>query len=345
MLKLCSSCKVVHYCSTDCQEENWKLVHKDHCKKLLLAKEEERAGNDTSMLPVCLYSHHPFRKSGEPEDITETLVILMQKILIKMQATGHPALARLPAEMEDLEVRMKVNRSKIWFMRKVGVKVGSSGGLDECSNLFNKTRLMAIQGKDSLDLWSTLHLVWLRLDDQLTLNNVNMLNEPFRSVPEKAWAGQESVVGLFPARLQELIQAFNNGGIQFPTFQHLLKIFCGGSLVQQCSFCNTTVTVKAVCGEVADGGDQWLPLVVVKPHLPVLFSCAGYSCQYKLANKTMAFEYWRLAVMATCNKLAGNACDFCFKLSEEVHRFKLQCEYISSCISLVKTCFLGVASA
>ena len=103
MLKLCSSCKVVHYCSTDCQEENWKLVHKDHCKKLLLAKEEERAGNDTSMLPVCLYSHHPFRKSGEPEDITETLVILMQKILIKMQATGHPALARLPAEMEDLE--------------------------------------------------------------------------------------------------------------------------------------------------------------------------------------------------------------------------------------------------
>jgi len=322
-LKLCQSCKVVHYCSRECQEENWKLVHKDHCKKLLLAKEEERAGKDTSRLPVCLFSHHPFPKSGDPEDITETLVILIQKILIKMQSTDHPAFAKLPGEMKDLEIRMKANRSQIWFMRKLGLKVGTNSGLDDCSNLFNKTRKMNIQGKDALDLWSTLHLVWLRLDDHLTLIRVNSLKEPMRSVPEKAWEGQVSEAGLFATRVQELIQAFNDSGNQFPTFQHLLKVFCGGSLVQRCSFCNIRVTVKAVCGEAADGGGdhyQWLPLVVVKPHLPVLFSCAGYSCQYKLADRTMAHEYWRLAVQATGNKLAGNACHFCFKLPEEAHR-------------------------
>ena len=33
-IKRCSNCKVMSYCSPECQKEHWKKVHKDHCKYL-----------------------------------------------------------------------------------------------------------------------------------------------------------------------------------------------------------------------------------------------------------------------------------------------------------------------
>lgn len=42
-LKLCGECKMVFYCSSDCQQKAWKL-HKPHCKvyvKLNLAAREK----------------------------------------------------------------------------------------------------------------------------------------------------------------------------------------------------------------------------------------------------------------------------------------------------------------
>ena len=40
-LKNCGRCKVVKYCSKECQEEHWALVHKKQCNKLRLSKEAE----------------------------------------------------------------------------------------------------------------------------------------------------------------------------------------------------------------------------------------------------------------------------------------------------------------
>ena len=32
--KRCAGCKVLHYCSKECQTEHWLKVHKKHCKYL-----------------------------------------------------------------------------------------------------------------------------------------------------------------------------------------------------------------------------------------------------------------------------------------------------------------------
>ena len=37
-LQKCSRCKVLQYCSKDCQKEHWMLVHKEQCKQLAKTK-------------------------------------------------------------------------------------------------------------------------------------------------------------------------------------------------------------------------------------------------------------------------------------------------------------------
>ena len=76
-LKQCSKCKVLKYCSEDCQVEHWKLIHKKHCKNLALAKNEE-TGDSKTVSAVGIYSYHPFPETGLPGDTTETLVALVQ---------------------------------------------------------------------------------------------------------------------------------------------------------------------------------------------------------------------------------------------------------------------------
>ena len=78
ILKQCSKCKVLQYCSESCQKEHWNLVHKHHCKKLALAKEGE--GGDL----VGVYSHHPFSATELSNDPLEALPMLVQKVLLKI---------------------------------------------------------------------------------------------------------------------------------------------------------------------------------------------------------------------------------------------------------------------
>ena len=82
-----------------------------------------------------------------------------------------------------------------------------------------------------------------------------------QSVPVHAWEDSiEDDVGLFPVRLQEMLDAFSSnqtisfkellrvfcGGSLVISFKELLQVFCGGRLVQQCTFCDATITVQAV---------------------------------------------------------------------------------------------------
>ena len=58
-LQQCGRCKLLHYCSEECQKEHWALVHKAHCKKLASARQSEELGKE----PVGVYSQHPFPHS------------------------------------------------------------------------------------------------------------------------------------------------------------------------------------------------------------------------------------------------------------------------------------------
>ena len=50
-LQQCKQCKVLEYCGQACQEEHWKLIHKNHCKKMARAFEEE---GEWSIFPITL---------------------------------------------------------------------------------------------------------------------------------------------------------------------------------------------------------------------------------------------------------------------------------------------------
>ena len=49
----CVRCKVVYYCSRQCQEEHWHKLHKHHCKYLAKAKVMPLARHEETSCLVC----------------------------------------------------------------------------------------------------------------------------------------------------------------------------------------------------------------------------------------------------------------------------------------------------
>ena len=129
------------------------------------------------------------------------------------------------------------------------------------------------------------------------------------------WSGAEKEVGLFPTRPQELIEAFYAKGQDFPSYEELLRILCGGSLIQECSFCSNTTKVEALYGE-----KRGLGCALVNPHSSPTFMCGKPACDKEMVKKMGAWADWLLAEKALFNKLQITRCDFCFKLAEKVKR-------------------------
>ena len=178
--------------------------------------------------------------------------------------------------------------------------------------------MILLDDEASQNIWSILHLVWGRLIDHLITVNISSLKDPRQSVPVDAWEDFiEDDVGLFPTRLKELLNAFYSN--QNPSFKELLQVFCGGSLMQHCSFCDSTMTVEAVEFE-GKGCMKGVPVVSLLPHLTPMYGCGAPTCQEEMGSKLKARGKWKTAVDLTCNKLLWNCCNFCFKMAEDVHR-------------------------
>ena len=297
------------------------LVHSEHCKKLAQAKILEVEGKVLSRSPVGIYSHHPFPREGLPEDIQEALVTQIHRILIKMKLAGHPAYScpEMRDDLIELEKTMEWNRRLIWRERKIRPLHDKRSPLADCSRLQTKMQ-DTIQAEDAGfgDLWPTLQLLWGRFFEHHTvLRRLNNLKEPRNSVPLKMWDGLEDEVGLFPIRLQELIDAISSA--EMPSFKELLSIYCGGSLEQICNFCGANVTVEAVAREV-EGLHMDVPIVCILPFMLPMFHCGKAGCAEEFSKKLRLWDDWSIAVVAVQKKLDCNKCDFCFKLSEKVYR-------------------------
>ena len=116
----CSRCKVVLYCDKACQREHWKLVHRQHCRKLAEAKAEEQKEISLSVKhSVGIYSQHPFSIEGLPGDIHEGLIMAVEKIINQMKSSRHPAYRALEIEMKILEIGIIHGRRRIWCRRKL----------------------------------------------------------------------------------------------------------------------------------------------------------------------------------------------------------------------------------
>jgi len=306
-LRKCGKCKVLKYCGQECQAEHWESVHKDQCKLLSKARE-------SSKIPVTIYSNIPFSSAALPENTLEALVELIQRVLAKMRDINHPVCSVFPAEMKALEDEMVAKRRIIWAHQKTFPKQAKSFfGTDNVAATFFKYLFQS--ETDPLDLGSILLLLLMKCVDHKTVLEVNQMKEPGAMIPKEAWSGAEKEVGLFPTRLQELIEAFHAKGQDFPSYLELLKIFCGGSLIQECSFCSNTTKVEALYGE-----KRSLGCALVRPHSSPTFMCGKPACVQEIRKRLGAWNDWLLAEKALFSKLQITRCDFCFKFAEKVNR-------------------------
>ena len=321
-LQKCGRCKVLQYCSQQCQAEHWALVHKSHCQKMAWARQQSEE-------PVGIYSHHPFPdpeaaagvQSGSA-DTTEVLVALVQRFLMQIKSTDLALFLHIE-QLPQLEDMMEMNRRKIWAHRKLYPEQYKDAdildGFSASYRLFPNTKVFAPHDEACLETWSILHLVWGRLIGHWVIVRMNCLKDPRQAMPQDAWEDFiEDDVGLFPVRVKAMVDAiFSN---QIISFKDLLQVFCGGSLVQRCSFCPTIMTVEAVCGEGKGACVKGVPVLSLLPHLTQMYSCGAPTCQEEIISKERAWSKWHSAVSLTYQKLAKNRCNFCFKVTERVHR-------------------------
>ena len=312
ILKKCKQCKVLQYCSESCQKEHWKLVHKQHCKKIASAKDEDPG------VPVGMYSHHPFSVS-KPIDPIEALVILIQKVLAKMQYKEQSVYTSVCCHLTKLEAGMSNCRAITWSERKMYPEEFKNFSWPFSCRLFGTTSQIFDLDLFKQDSWRTLHLLWGRLVGCKSVIMVNALKNPQETVPEEFWIGLQKEVGIFPNRVVELIKAFS--GNQIPSFGELLTIFCGGSLCQTCSFCRTKMIVNAVNGEFK-GCYHRVPTVTVVPFMPPMYSCGSEKCDKEIVVEENIYRKLFTGLALTHLRLRPSMCDYCFMLPEKAHRYE-----------------------
>ena len=278
-LKQCAKCKVVQYCGEHCQKEHWMQVHKHHCKMLAFMKDT----GFTAFLAV-----------KAPDDTLEILAILMQKIIFKMLSSGMWSHPGFRGPLTQLGEAMSEGIEQTWAMRRVFPREFSILCLDK-GGLYEETQKIRVG--DLWSDWSTLHLVWGRLIEYRRVAQLNSLKEPREALPKELWTGLREEMGVFPVRVAELIKAFS--GDKFPSFKELLKIICGGTLLQRCSFCHSSVSVVAVEGEV-EGFYKTTATVALLPHMAPMFRCGESNCAAEMEDKVFEHQKWELAIDCDC---------------------------------------------
>ena len=159
--------------------------------------------------------------------------------------------------------------------------------------------------------WPTFLLLLGSLRDYEVMLEYGQLKEQQRAVPAELLTGAEQEIGAFPERLKELLDAITSA-TEVPSFEDLLKLYCGGSVEQICSFCANRVKIEAAeyCCSLHD-----VAVVCVKPFLPLLFCCSAMSCFEALAGKLDKWGDFAGGVNLTYVKLRrSNQCDHCFKV-------------------------------
>ena len=285
-------------------------MHKDHCKQLAKAQGS------------TLHSHHPFPVEGQPGDKIEALISVIQQLLVKMRRETPFAFGffYFSPELNHLEEVMAQNRREIWFTRKIWPTEMLKPEIFTLFDLLDEMRKKNPIDNPSCssDMWSSLHLAWrllLHLDIALLLLG---FKEPRSAVPEKFWSGLEEDSSIFMAAVDRVVDACKT---RIPSFEELLRKFCGGSLHQVCTFCNKRMKVVAISGDVK-GSKPGTPEVLLRPHLAPLFNCGQPECDKKTQNWIDKWNKWRVALVAEHNKHKATNCDMCFKMValDQIHR-------------------------
>ena len=328
ILQKCKQCKIVQYCGIDCQAEHWKACHKKHCRELVATRVAWREGDP----PVHIGSHPDYPAIDLHGDPTENLVLLVMQVIGKMKQTNHPAFSIDVAKALLQQIWAQMARRNIYGHKRIFPPALPLSPIDDPEVFGQQLRqikeISFDDVEDQLGLWKTLQLILVNLEKHQNILAAQGLKELDVSVPEELRHCVEKEVGLFPGIVDKIIEAFTSSGPhQFPTFQQLLEIMCGGNLNQTCMSCNKQIVVSASGGpdeagppDEAGGPGSNIHKVIVHPYLPRMFFCGETLCVEESERRILPFYKWLAAVCAAFARLAPNRCDFCFKLSEKVHR-------------------------
>ena len=328
ILQKCKQCKIAQYCGTDCQAEHWKACHKKHCKELVATKVTWREGDP----PVHIGSHPKYLAVDLHGDPNKNLVPLVMHVIGKMKETNHPSFSIDVAKALLQQIWHSMDGRNIYRHKRIFPPALPLSPIDDPEVFGQQLRqikeISFDDVEDQLGLWKTLQLILVNLEKHQNILAAQGLKELDVSVPEELRHCVEKEVGLFPGIVDKIIEAFTSSGPhQFPTFQQLLEIMCGGNLNQTCMSCNKQIVVSASGGpdeagppDEAGGPGSNIHNVIVHPYLPRMFFCGETLCVEESERRILPFYKWLAAVCAAFARLAPNRCDFCFKLSEKVHR-------------------------
>ena len=133
------------------------LVHKGQCKQLAKTK---------AVYGSLDYSNGP----------NETLLMLVWRILVKIKSTDLFSNTRVRTLVMQLEEETMKSKAWIEFQKKI-CRV-TTGLVQLGTQQYENTKQMFEMDVESVDLWSTLHLLWGRIYNYNTYLRVRRLKEP-----------------------------------------------------------------------------------------------------------------------------------------------------------------------
>ena len=365
-LLCCPHCNMLRYCSLECKEEHWVKVHSKHCSTLASSvvpgyqhKEEEceqclavvaQGGPEAVAAPLSpvypcvlkrldgnaksLVSHHLFPLNGDKEDRIERLVVLIQKLLLKMALSNHKVMQTCAREMFLLLCTMDHNRLMIWKMRKtrtrpeaaVSVKEMLELGGDIWKDLQRKSGRQSedeyILSDDHFRIFDTCDILYNVLDyidGPVTLQRD--FKDPATIFPEDY--GMQPILAkaqnsTFLATVDKLLDALEPQLIPYP---EVVKIICNGEINKKCSICNRRVTVI----EVVQMKKRLNRVACFFNTINMgMVRCDSRMCDVMQDEHPSRMDYqkWYPSVTTVWVKYQENMCHFCFKISPHgvVHR-------------------------
>lgn len=353
-LRRCTGCWKISYCSRECQEEHWRKVHKAHCKFFSGAKRLE--GNDLHQKDTCthcilqkeagaevfkqdnpnyiclfnnktpsgrvllaLHGRYPIPSAWNRDNRVERIIDLLQRLLLKIQATKQPVYQLYPKDVEKISEELSLQNIFMCLQKATLPQNYQREG--HKSEHLSKLITEDLKKTPPCDLWDMFLLLIEILYMVESVKTDGLIKKPDKSLPKAHRPMSKKVrESSFLQVVDKILEALQE---RLVSIRELAAIICEDNLERECSACKKGIVIQTF----ASFGIMWVsraPCVLLGPGLEQLFSCGDKACTAKLIMVGGAeLRSWNMAINAVVSQLAPTRCDSCFLLApvKEVHRF------------------------
>ena len=345
-LRRCTGCYKISYCSKECQEEHWHKVHKQHCKFFSGAKSLE--GKDLHEKDTCTYcilqkeagvevfkqdnpnyiclfnnktlsgrvllalhGQYPMPSAGSPKNRVERIIDLLQRLLLKIQATKQPVWT----DVEKISKELGWQKTLILLWKATlpqDYRQWYSFSVD-LSKLFTEDLEKFTPG----DLW---YMFLLLVDILYMVESVKidgLIKKPDKSLPKAQRQMSKKVrESSYLQVVDKILEALQE---KLVSTRELAAIICEENLQRECSTCKRAIVIQTAGFWVRTSCS-----VLFGPGVDDLFLCGDKACREQQRAASAELFSWNTAVRAVASQLDPTTCDNCFLLApvKEVHRFQ-----------------------